>query len=57
MDVASTCFRHQRIETEAAAKGVAAKLKARSRKYQGVRAYSCKVGGTEHWHVGRTKRR
>lgn len=57
MDIFSNCSRHKKIGTKAAAQAVAAKLRGRSQKYRGLRAYSCDVGGELHWHVGRAKRR
>jgi hypothetical protein len=57
MDIYSNCERHQKIKTEEAAKNTAAYMRKRSRKYAGVNAFPCDVGGTRHWHIGRSWRR
>jgi hypothetical protein len=57
MDIYSNCERHQKIKTEEAAKNTAAYMRKRSRKYAGVNAFPCDVGGTRHWHIGRSRRR
>lgn len=53
MDPIANCGRHKKM-TEAAAKGAARALRNRKR-FKGISAFKCRVGGEVHWHVGRGK--
>lgn len=55
MNYGNNCARKHRFETKDAAVRSAIRLHKQSRKYAGLRAYPCKIGGEEHWHVGRVK--
>ncbi len=56
MDQVANCLRHRKYSDEKPARARAAELRHK-RKYKGVAAYPCKVGGVLHWHVGKAKRR
>lgn len=56
MDQVANCLRHRRYDSESAARARAGELRHK-RKYKGIAAYPCKVGGVPHWHVGKAKRR